>query len=94
MRAPALGRRAEHRLEGIAGAGLFNAGQDCTAACRIYAGAKIHDKLVADLKAKGVQIDTPDKASFQKATAGVVSKWEASPIGPFVKQVVAAARAQ
>jgi TRAP-type C4-dicarboxylate transport system substrate-binding protein len=52
------------------------------------------DKLVADLKAKGVQIDTPDKASFQKATAGVVSKWEASPIGPFVKQVVAAARAQ
>ncbi len=52
------------------------------------------DKLVADLKAKGVQVDTPDKASFQKATAGVVSKWEASPIGPFVKQVVAAARAQ
>jgi tripartite ATP-independent transporter DctP family solute receptor len=52
------------------------------------------DKLVADLKAKGVQIDTPDKASFQKATASVVAKWEASPIGPFVKQVVAAARAQ
>ena len=52
------------------------------------------DKLVADLKSKGVQIDNPDKASFQKATASVVSKWEASPIGPFVKQVVAAARAQ
>jgi TRAP-type C4-dicarboxylate transport system substrate-binding protein len=52
------------------------------------------DKLVADLKAKGVQIDNVDKASFQKATASVVAKWEASPIGPFVKQVVAAARAQ
>jgi len=52
------------------------------------------DKLVADLKAKGVQIDNVDKASFQRATASVVAKWEASPIGPFVKQVVAAARAQ
>lgn len=51
------------------------------------------DKLVADLKSKGIQIDTPDKASFQKATAPVVSKWEASPIGAFVKQVVEAARA-
>jgi aminobutyraldehyde dehydrogenase len=28
---------------------FFNAGQDCTAACRVYAGAKIYDKLVADL---------------------------------------------
>ncbi|MGC4393919.1 TRAP transporter substrate-binding protein [Hydrogenophaga sp. T2] len=51
------------------------------------------DKLVADLKAKGVQIDNPDKASFQKATAAVVTKWEGSPIGAFVKQVVAASRA-
>jgi aminobutyraldehyde dehydrogenase len=29
--------------------GYYNAGQDCTAACRIYAGPKIYDKLVADL---------------------------------------------
>ena len=29
--------------------GFYNAGQDCTAACRVYAGGKIHDKLVADL---------------------------------------------
>lgn len=52
------------------------------------------DSLVAELKAKGVQVDVVDKAAFQKATASVLSKWEASPIGPFVKQVVAAARAQ
>jgi aminobutyraldehyde dehydrogenase len=31
--------------------GYYNAGQDCTAACRIYAEGKIHDKLVADLAA-------------------------------------------
>jgi len=31
--------------------GYYNAGQDCTAACRIYAGAKIYDRFVADLAA-------------------------------------------
>jgi aminobutyraldehyde dehydrogenase len=29
--------------------GYYNAGQDCTAACRIYAGGKVYEKLVADL---------------------------------------------
>jgi TRAP-type transport system periplasmic protein len=51
------------------------------------------DSLVAELKSKGVQIDNADKAAFQRATAGVITKWEASPIGPYVKKVVAASRA-
>lgn len=29
--------------------GYYNAGQDCTAACRIYAYSKSHHKLVADI---------------------------------------------
>jgi aminobutyraldehyde dehydrogenase len=36
-------------VEGIRAFGYANAGQDCTAACRLYAGAKVYDKLVADL---------------------------------------------
>jgi aminobutyraldehyde dehydrogenase len=36
-------------VEGVRTFGYYNAGQDCTAACRIYAGAKVYDKLVADL---------------------------------------------
>src|SRR5262245_56167878 len=32
--------------EGIAGAGYFNAGQDCTAATRVLAAPRIHDDLV------------------------------------------------
>jgi len=51
------------------------------------------EKLVAELKAKGVQVDTVDKAAFEKATAPVDAKWIASPIGPYVKKVIAAARA-
>jgi aminobutyraldehyde dehydrogenase len=36
-------------VEGVKIFGYYNAGQDCTAACRIYAGKKIYDNLVADL---------------------------------------------
>src|ERR1700737_1313798 len=36
-------------VAGVRTFGFYNAGQDCTAACRVYAGAKIYDRLVADL---------------------------------------------
>ena len=52
------------------------------------------DKLLADLKSKGVQVTTPDKAGFEKATSNVDDKWTAGPIGPYVKKVIAAARGQ
>ena len=39
----------EEVVAGLRGFGYYNAGQDCTAACRVYAGPKVYDKLVADL---------------------------------------------
>ena len=50
-------------VAGIRMAGFYNAGQDCTAACRIYAGAKIYDKLVADLGAavSSIKYGAPEK---------------------------------
>lgn len=36
-------------VQGIKTFGFYNAGQDCTAACRIYADVRIYDRLVADL---------------------------------------------
>ena len=36
-------------VEGVRTFGFYNAGQDCTAACRVYAGKKIYEKLVAEL---------------------------------------------
>jgi aminobutyraldehyde dehydrogenase len=36
-------------VAGLRAFSFYNAGQDCTAACRVYAGAKIYDKLVAEL---------------------------------------------
>ena len=35
--------------EGIAGAGYYNAGQDCTAATRVLVHASVHDDFVAAL---------------------------------------------
>jgi aminobutyraldehyde dehydrogenase len=39
----------ESVIAGIRTFGYYNAGQDCTAACRLYAGPGIHDRLVANL---------------------------------------------
>ena len=49
-------------VEGLKAFGYYNAGQDCTAACRIYAGAKIYDRLVADLSgaASSIVFDNAD----------------------------------
>ncbi len=73
-------------VEGIRAFGYYNAGQDCTAASRIYAGAKIYDNLVADLAAavstiKYGKTDAPDSeigplisADQRKRVAGFVRR--------------------
>jgi aminobutyraldehyde dehydrogenase len=42
--------------------GFYNAGQDCTAACRVYASEKTYEKLVADLTSavEGIAYARPD----------------------------------
>ncbi|MEX1162063.1 MAG: gamma-aminobutyraldehyde dehydrogenase [Nitriliruptor sp.] len=52
----------EAAAAGIAGAGYFNAGQDCTAASRVLAAPGIHDDLVAALaeQAAGTRTGPPD----------------------------------
>src|ERR671913_1610524 len=50
--------------EGIAGAGYFNAGQDCTAATRVLAAPRIHDDFVAALaeQARGAKTAPPTES--------------------------------
>ena len=50
--------------EGLAVAGYFNAGQDCTAATRVLCGPRIHDDLVSALvaAARGRKLGGPDDA--------------------------------
>jgi len=51
-------------VAGLRGAGFYNAGQDCTAACRVYAGPKLYDKLVAELS------DAASSIAFDRADDG------------------------
>jgi acyl-CoA reductase-like NAD-dependent aldehyde dehydrogenase len=48
-------------VESVKVAGYFNAGQDCTAATRVLAGAKIHDGFVSGLSdaAQGLKMGDP-----------------------------------
>ena len=56
-------------VAGVRTFGFYNAGQDCTAACRVYAGAKIYDRLVADLAAA---VEHRSRSARRRATA---SRW-------------------
>jgi betaine-aldehyde dehydrogenase len=48
----------ELAAEAIAGAGYYNAGQDCTAATRVLAGPRVHDDFVAALTDQARQTST------------------------------------
>jgi hypothetical protein len=73
-------------VSGVRTFGYYNAGQDCTAACRLYAGAKIYDKLVADLTtavgsinvglqtAKNVEMGPLISAEQRERVAGFVDR--------------------
>lgn len=50
------------------------------------------EKLAAELKAKGVQIEAVDRKAFIEATKPVYAKWSASPTGDFVKRVIQGAQ--
>jgi betaine-aldehyde dehydrogenase len=52
----------EAAAEEIAGAGYFNAGQDCTAATRVLAAPKVYDDFVATIaeQAKGTKTGDPE----------------------------------
>ncbi len=57
----------ESVVEGLRTFGYYNAGQDCTAACRVYAGGKVYERLVADLSAavKTIKVGAPDEADAE-----------------------------
>ena len=65
---------------------FIEAGAEATQAQRKLS-KEADEKLVAELKAKGVQIDTVDRKTFVDATKPVYTKWSTGPIGEFVQRV-------
>src|SRR4051812_23668143 len=56
----------ETAMETIAGTGYYNAGQDCTAATRVLAGAKVYDDVVSGLAGQARELVVGD--TFAEAT--------------------------
>ncbi|HWU91394.1 MAG TPA: gamma-aminobutyraldehyde dehydrogenase [Kofleriaceae bacterium] len=54
-------------VAGLRAFSFYNAGQDCTAACRVYAGGKIYGRLVADLSsaASSLKLGGQDEAGVE-----------------------------
>ena len=73
-------------VEGLRTFGYYNAGQDCTAACRIYAGGKIYDKLVADLSSavKGIRMGLQDEPDVE--IGPLISDRQRSRVASFVER--------
>lgn len=71
-------------VEGVRTFGFYNAGQDCTAACRIYAGNKIYDKLVADLSAAASSIKVGEQKEAGVEMGPLISARQRERVAGFV----------
>lgn len=78
-------------VSGIKVFGYYNAGQDCTAACRIYAGNKIHDRLVADLASAVKRIKYGDPLAAESEMGPLISARQRERVGGYVERAAAAA---
>jgi len=68
----------------LAEASYYNSGQDCTAPCRVLAGPKVHDRLVAGLTDAVQGIKTGDPHDPDVAMGPVISGDQLSRIAGFV----------
>ena len=66
--------------------GYYNAGQDCTAACRIYAHAKIHDRFVADLADAVSTIRYNRSDDTENEIGPLISKRQRDRVASFVER--------
>ena len=73
-------------VTGLRAFGYYNAGQDCTAACRVYAGKKIYDKLVSKLSSavSTIRYDRPDDT--ENEIGPLISRRQRDRVASFVER--------
>jgi len=76
----------ESVVSGVRTFGFYNAGQDCTAACRIYAGPKIYDKLVADLSSAASSIKVGSQEEEGVEMGPLITAKQRSRVSGFVQR--------
>jgi len=73
-------------VSGIRMAAFYNAGQDCTAACRIYAGRKVYDNLVADLSSAIASLQTGAPEDDATELGPLISERQRQRVASFVER--------
>ena len=81
-------------VAGVRTFGYYNSGQDCTAACRVYAGPKIYDRLVADLTSavSSLKMGLQDEADVELGP--LISERQRSRVASFVERAQLAGHMQ
>ena len=75
-------------VQGVRTHGYYNAGQDCTAACRIYAQAGIHDRLVAELGDAVASIRFARKRDADNEISPLISARQRDRVASFVERAL------
>ncbi|QEO17444.1 gamma-aminobutyraldehyde dehydrogenase [Acetobacter vaccinii] len=73
-------------VQGVRNFGYYNAGQDCTAACRVYAHEKIYDRLVADLTSAVSSIRFAQAEDAVNEMPPLISARQRSRVAAFVER--------
>lgn len=71
-------------VSGIRTFGYYNAGQDCTAACRLYVGSKIYDRVVSDLSAAVRTIKVGQQREKDVEMGPLISRAQRDRVAAFV----------
>ena len=72
-------------IEGVRAFGYYNAGQDCTAACRIFADKKIYDKIVSELTSAVSTIGLANKEDEKNEIPPLITKEHLLRVSNFVE---------
>jgi len=81
-------------VSGVRTFGFYNAGQDCTAACRLYAGKRIYDRLVADLTsaARSLRLGSQQEAGVEMGP--LISQTQRERVAAMVARAAATGHAE
>ncbi|MFZ1387764.1 MAG: gamma-aminobutyraldehyde dehydrogenase [Thiolinea sp.] len=73
-------------VNGLRTFGFYNAGQDCTAACRVYAGPKIYERLAADLSSAVGNIRYNQADDAENEIGPLISTRQRNRVASFVER--------
>ena len=79
----------EAAAEGIVDAGYYNAGQDCTAASRVYAQAGIEQKLIAAIEQRIGRLSMGDPRDAATSLGPLITQRQRDRVEGFVRRAVA-----